>query len=373
MISAALDFRAKFLTRWIKETFPGAYSHLLNHNLLDGLSKRGMTANYVSSSNFSTAILELMARYWTRVPANLNDIKSAFNDFEKGDPKKFSGALQMFPEDLRRSILVYISEAQAFSKDEGQQLAHFRSSLENWFDSMMERITGNYKRKAMKYTFIVALLVTFGLNVDSVEIVSNLASDREALAKVTEAAEREVATLKHKPEVDKLRTVPSVPTSITHSDTTGTANANSQAEPGPTYEQWRDTLVARQKEVEKYKEELGSVIKLGWKKDELASYFGCCDSCSCSKEQNDKEHDKTGVSENKPCVVTAESQQTYTNCIAAKKPLSAIFSKIIGLLITAFAVSLGAPFWYDLLLKVADIRSSIKPATASEKEKEKTK
>lgn len=29
-----------------------------------------------------------------------------------------------------------------------------------------------------------------------------------------------------------------------------------------------------------------------------------------------------------------------------------------------FAVSLGAPFWFDLLSKVANIRSSLKPAEA---------
>ncbi len=33
------------------------------------------------------------------------------------------------------------------------------------------------------------------------------------------------------------------------------------------------------------------------------------------------------------------------------------FSKSIGLLLTALAVSLGAPFWFDLLNKVVSIRS----------------
>ena len=46
-------------------------------------------------------------------------------------------------------------------------------------------------------------------------------------------------------------------------------------------------------------------------------------------------------------------------------------SKVCGLLITMFAVSLGAPFWYDLLCKVANIRNSVKPLTAKETKKKK--
>lgn len=41
--------------------------------------------------------------------------------------------------------------------------------------------------------------------------------------------------------------------------------------------------------------------------------------------------------------------------------------KIIGLLITTFAVSLGAPFWFDILKKIISIRSTgIQPKRASE-------
>jgi hypothetical protein len=42
-----------------------------------------------------------------------------------------------------------------------------------------------------------------------------------------------------------------------------------------------------------------------------------------------------------------------------------VFAKILGLLITALAISLGAPFWFDLLSKIVDIRSAgIKPKPA---------
>jgi hypothetical protein len=40
---------------------------------------------------------------------------------------------------------------------------------------------------------------------------------------------------------------------------------------------------------------------------------------------------------------------------------SAIFLKVLGLLATALAVSLGAPFWFDVLNKFMVVRSTIKP------------
>ena len=41
------------------------------------------------------------------------------------------------------------------------------------------------------------------------------------------------------------------------------------------------------------------------------------------------------------------------------------FLKLIGWLITAFAISLGAPFWFDMLNKVMVVRSTVKPKQKS--------
>jgi hypothetical protein len=35
--------------------------------------------------------------------------------------------------------------------------------------------------------------------------------------------------------------------------------------------------------------------------------------------------------------------------------------KLLGLLLTALAIALGAPFWFDLLNKFIVLRSSVKP------------
>jgi hypothetical protein len=46
--------------------------------------------------------------------------------------------------------------------------------------------------------------------------------------------------------------------------------------------------------------------------------------------------------------------------------------KLVGLLLTALAISLGAPFWFDVLNKFMFVRSTIKPEDKSQKEKGKS-
>jgi len=45
--------------------------------------------------------------------------------------------------------------------------------------------------------------------------------------------------------------------------------------------------------------------------------------------------------------------------------------RILGWLVTALALSLGAPFWFDLLNKFIVVRSTVKPKEKSPEEQSK--
>ena len=44
---------------------------------------------------------------------------------------------------------------------------------------------------------------------------------------------------------------------------------------------------------------------------------------------------------------------------------------LFGWLLTALAISLGAPFWFDILNKIIVIRSTVKPKEKSQEDKSK--
>jgi hypothetical protein len=45
--------------------------------------------------------------------------------------------------------------------------------------------------------------------------------------------------------------------------------------------------------------------------------------------------------------------------------------KVLGLLLTGLAVSLGAPFWFDVLNKIVVVRSTVSPGEKARKERRK--
>ena len=40
-------------------------------------------------------------------------------------------------------------------------------------------------------------------------------------------------------------------------------------------------------------------------------------------------------------------------------------TRVVGWILTAFAISLGAPFWFDVLNKIMVVRSTVKPKEKS--------
>ena len=315
-VSALSGLRARLLTEWLEKTLPGFCIHLLNNSTLNGLSDKGKTTSYMSSSNFASALVEIITRYKKdEVPTSVEDIKKAITEFK--NDSNLEGTANLLPEDFRRMLLISISEAQLKTQDLAEQMKLFRSSVENWFDSMMERITGNYKRWSMGVSFAVAVIVTISLNIDSVAIIQYLSKNKEALDKVVAAADKAVGDAALK---DKMTQ------SNTNTNETVTKKINSDG----SVETVIKTIESKRDEVEGYKKQLEDLVPIGWKENEFDEFRNCY------------------------------GPEIY--------PGSKRASKILGWLITIFAASLGAPFWYELLMKAANIRNSIKPLTAAEKE-----
>ncbi|MFI5134441.1 MAG: hypothetical protein ACHQD9_01180 [Chitinophagales bacterium] len=313
--SAATSIRAKLLEEWIRKTFAdgkgdAVVNGLLDHPLANGLSKHGEATSYMSAKVFSETILNIISKLSNEVPKDLDDIKAKLEAFNQpGQPG--------FPEDIRRAFLIFISEAKTSVDKTKSEVEHFKESLEGWFDNMMDRIRGKYKKRSMRVTFLVAALATIGMNVDSISVARYLYADKSARDALAVAAYHAASDTSMKTQVAALK-------QQQQKERTDTALFDSMG-------QVISKIQNEKQRIDSLAGQLNNFIPLGW---------------------------------------TAPEYKLFLNSNGNKNstPGSFIFfiiMKIVGWTVTVFAVSLGAPFWFDVLGKVANLRNSIKPEKAS--------
>lgn len=308
IISAWLQIRSTMMEEWIQKNFPQLKYHFLDHSISNGVSEKGKSSSYIDKSNFYLSLIDAISIYSKKVPETLQDIKATLIDLETK-----AESVQVLNKDFSRSIRFIISEIEEASKIPGQaksELEEFRKKVENWFDTMMERVSGSYKRKSGYYTAAIAVVTTLVLNVDSITLANYLYSNENArnqLAMAAYDAIKDSTTIEKVKEIKagKTDTIKSVDQAVNKSKTNF---SQSQAN------------IAK----------IGSYIPIGWNMRMEYKVF---------------------------LARRGEVEGTIIDVIVF------FFTKLFGLAITIFAVSLGAPFWFDILGKLANLRNSLKPVS----------
>jgi len=204
------------------------------------------------------------------------EAKEMLKNLEKGIAVHIkSGELQQALQGILKSAKAEVDQWDA-------AVTSFRVSIENWFDDTMDRVSGWYKRKTQLIILSLAIIVSFGFNLDTFAIANTLSQDTTLRASVVAAAEAQAQ-----------QPIPE-----------GT-------EPALDVSELRDELS-------------GLGLPIGW-----------------SEQDGEPGNVPQGLGE--------------------------WIVKIFGILITALAVVLGAPFWFDLLNKLVNLRSGGKqPARVME-------
>ncbi len=311
--SALRRIRAKMLEAWIIKTLPGLTDHFLGHSLLNGMSEKGKATAYMSSANFSAVLIDAIAKKAGKTPQTLRELSTMIDQVVKENA-------DLIPDDLERALQLFVAEAQqaAVLADQTKtEFELFRVAVEKWFDSMMERLTGTYKRYAAVFTFVIAFAVTFALNIDSISLAKYLYSNEDARNKLAQAAYQAADDSTYENKVKKITTKETSSYSVDSS-----SGAITQ-------------IKTEIKSADSTRQYLASFIPVGWNLEAEQKVFDVNRSI------------KKGCN------------------------LHIYFwlQKICGLLITVFAVCLGAPFWFDVLGKVANLRNTLKPADKEEKPK----
>jgi len=245
VIARFFALRAKTLEEGLNNMLPGPQgSDLVNklykHPLIKGLSQNAASndprkPSYIPADTFAHALMDVV-----RAPGAENTPSPPIPD----------------------SLALLLKKANG---DPAKELA----SIEKWYNTTMDRVSGWYKRQVQLIIFALGFVIVVGLNIDTFSLITNLTNNSVMRAAIVSAAQ-------------------------------GSAGTQSNA----GFAALQNTVVQIQPSI-------------GWSTSTLpANFWGWV-------------------------------------------------LKIVGLLATIFAVSLGAPFWFDVLNKFMTFRSSGAPPQKS--------
>ncbi len=185
-------------------------------------------------------------------------------------------------------------------------LQAFQRNLENWYNDSMDRASGWYKRHVQRILLGLGLLLAVLFNVDSVRVARTLWVDRDARQAMVNAADQYV---KEHPTPKASTTAGT--TAAAETKTGDQAETKTPASGDELEKSLKDTTGAFRRVTDT------AMLPVGWKSENVA------------------------------------------------KTLWEWAVLMVGWLVTGLAISLGAPFWFDVLNKFMVVRNTVKPQEKS--------
>jgi hypothetical protein len=234
-----------------KDFLAKIYSHGLVNSLYRGtygVTPKRKLPSYIPSRNFALALISIVKDSTNTIPIPAN-VHSAF---------------------------------AAFETTAANDAAQLQKSVEDWYNTGMDRVAGWYKRRTQIIIFVMGAVLCVLVNADCIDYAKRLSTDSSLRQSVVAMAE---ATAKKDPS--------------------------------------NDTSKAPVDQIKDYSKSLTGIgLPIGW----------------------------------------AHADGTSPDYMKDAP------SHIMGWVLSAFAISLGAPFWFDMLNKIMVIRSTVKPHEKSKEE-----
>lgn len=299
-------------------------------------------------------------------------------------------------EDVTRRSLITLLDAA------GGDVAKARENIENWFNSSMDRVSGWYKRRAQLTILVVGLFVAIAVNVDTIAVAKRLSTDdglRDSLVAAADAYAKANASPSATPEPTETPAPTLTPTSTPTPPSVGSAeplaSGSSTSRPGssptplptptplpecvkdPTSDECKRAKINQAcEDPDSYKcqtakacSEPDSVECRRATALEKACANG--DSAKCKYLGNEQQLRGLGLPIGWDSPDDPKRRWPGLHLRAPGGWLDQIYWHWLGWLLTALAISLGAPFWFDLLNKFIVIRSAVKPHEKSPEEESK--
>ena len=316
---------------------------LYKHPLINGLSKTGQKPSYIPPKNFTLALMDIMTGNTGKLPA---DNKALIETIERQG---------LFAKtEAGRSIILLLHEA-------GDDAEKARKNLEGWYNDAMDRVGGWYKQKTQIIIFGIALIVCAALNIDAIKISQTLWTDialRQALIEAASSAK--IENLVSQVSMDQNQ-APAVGDANAKQPDSKAPNAEIEGTKQAPTDNGQSVKSAGMllEQIKALNLPIGWAIQKSAKEQEECKKFRETEIVKGKDDKNVKEEDEK---KGKVC-------DTKWVWVSENFDGSDWLKKIIGILITTFAASLGAPFWFQLLNKIVDLRAAGKQPAKSVSDK----
>lgn len=158
---------------------------VMAHPLIQGMAQQGRMPSYIPSTIFARAFVStLTSKYGkTQTAAML--------------------LAQVGNEGLTRTLLAIMGEGP-------DDVAALENAVRIWYETVMERITGWYKRRSQLVLFCVGLFYAASMNIDAIELSKRLWGDDQVAAQLAQQGADGVASGQVKPPVPPAADAPAV-------------------------------------------------------------------------------------------------------------------------------------------------------------------
>jgi len=291
-----------------REAMKAKVIHFRKHSLI--LWGRNLPT-YIPSRNFALALMDIVYR----------GESSLKQEAALSVPDLRDKVATLKAEDsVKRALLVALDTSK-------EDLDTAQKNIEAWYESSMERVSGWYKRSTQKILFVIALLGALAMNINTIRIADYLHRNESARSTLVAQAGAAAKDSKNFGLEDPNAGAGGKGAGATSGSTSPTTG-NSKA---------------------------GGVIAAFAAENTLKIPIGWGDGWSLPRPGK--------ASGAKPAAESASEEFSWW---------FDVLGPILGLLATAIAACLGAPFWFDTLNRLMVVRSTVKPAAPKEESESKT-
>ncbi len=340
-------------------------------------NQKKLVPSYISAERFAVVVVDLIANQVHMAQKIAVHVDGAGKkSFSLSEPlpdlslfERFGKGLSLMqPSPLRDTLL------GLYERSDGQ-LSHLELHLQHWFNDYMECVTGWYKTRQQKKSVFIGLAVALLLNVDALHLIKIMSLDGTLRAKVVQeamVAAGNYQRLSYSARQDVAQLLSTFSTSHPQfkrirDSIGGTSVYALQQDPS-------QLVKALQKKKEATLDSMAHCLAI---QDSLADtaiamadrVTGIAGALNIPIGYSQNSAPWSWLPANKGKVVaaalnTANAGVLVYNERSNKGDEPCTYTKyVLGILISGFTLSVGAPFWFNLLMKLVDIRrAGIKPS-----------